>query len=90
MGQVSAEQLVLKTVAPEPWLVPDGATLTCSAGLEAGSSVTQQVPGTQVSRAASSPTVPEGHGHGLFFVAWYFFSEPSREGRVGEQGDRKT
>lgn len=34
MGQVSAEQLVPKTVAPEPSLVPDDATLTCSTGFE--------------------------------------------------------
>lgn len=62
MGQVSAEQLVPKTVAPEPGLVPDDATLTHSSGFEAGSSVTQRVPGHRVSRAASSPAVPEGHG----------------------------
>lgn len=90
MRQVSAEQLVPKTVAPEPGLVPDDATLTCRAGFEAGSSVTQWVPGPWVSGAASSPAAPEGHGRGLFFDAWHFFSEPSREGRVGEGADRKT
>lgn len=79
-----------RLVPLKPGSVPDDATPTRSAGFEAASSVTGQMPGPQGSTEASSPTVPrrpgKGCGCGLSFVAWHFFPEPSREGTVGVRG----